>query len=311
MNDQQSLNLNELAEKHIKAAHWNEALPLLQQVFLTFGKDNAPQVRAQVARALYGAALCHREMGNAAMCEQIEATLVRRFGNDSDSKVRYWVELAQSGKTQFEEPFAPELPVKPPEQPPSSTKPPQPREAPLPKTVGGIRLIGGNGKGANGHGTEALERELEQIGRASAGSSSASTKLISENDVSLEGLKQIFDNAFIENELQVDSLLVVPDSGLKIFLRLNEDLKLIRFAALFGLRKFADIEQKLAFVNRVNDKVVLVRFSVSDDEMTLYTDFYLPYIQGVLPFHIVHVVRLMNRILEFALKEHDMEDLLS
>lgn len=89
------LELNDRAEAHLKNQEWSAALALFQKVFLDFSRAQEPALRAQVARALWGAIQCSRALNDAKRAEQIAATLERRYGGDDNSRVRYYLELSR------------------------------------------------------------------------------------------------------------------------------------------------------------------------------------------------------------------------
>jgi len=65
----------------------------------------------------------------------------------------------------------------------------------------------------------------------------------------------------------------------------------------------------LALANKINDGYILIRAS-TDDETTLSIDAYLVFKGGVLPVHIVTMLRLMGRVIPSALRESDVGDIL-
>ena len=137
------------------------------------------------------------------------------------------------------------------------------------------------------------------------------TKIIPENEISLARLQEIFEAAFVENDIDGDGDLVVrTETNIRIFIGLSSANKLIRFTALYALEETATNESKVALANALNDAIVFVRFSVSQSA-ALVCDYYLPYNGGVNPLHIVTVLRLFNRIILPSLSEHDTSGLVS
>ena len=134
--------------------------------------------------------------------------------------------------------------------------------------------------------------------------------LIPEKDVSLARLQQVFEAAFVENDVDDDGDLVIrTENNTKIFVSLDERNKIIRFTALYGLRDDAQEEDKTTLANTLNDNVVFVRFSASSHS-ALICDYYLPFNGAVSPLHIVTVTRLFNRIVASSLGEYDTADIL-
>jgi len=134
--------------------------------------------------------------------------------------------------------------------------------------------------------------------------------LIPEREVSLVRLQEVFEAAFVENDVDDDGdLLIRTENGTKIFITLDEHNKLVRFTSLYGLRADGDEDAKKELANSLNDNIVFVRFSLSSNS-ALICDYYLPYNGAVAPLHIVTATRLFNRIVTSSLGEYDTSDLL-
>lgn len=134
--------------------------------------------------------------------------------------------------------------------------------------------------------------------------------LIPEKDLSLARLQDVFESAFVENDVDDDGdLLIRTENGTKIFVSLDERNKLVRFTSFYGLRADAPDEEKQALANALNDNIVFVRFS-SGGNSALICDYYLPYNGAVAPLHIVTATRLFNRIVASSLGEYDTSNLL-
>ena len=276
-NFQRALDLNERAEKLLMGERFSEALPLLQQVFLQFAKAEDTNLRVQVARALQGAARCYDHTGNAPMAKSIRETMEKHFGASPDPKIRYWVELARGNF------------------------PALPDETQL--TAAQFET----------EWSEFLEtNELDETPVSPPSDSlTAPTQWISAKEISLDRILSVFQNAYIDAEIDEDGdLCVRTENGIKVLISVNDANALLHFVAIYGLREDASEAQKLGFVNRLNDEIILVRFSVAN-ENTLVADYYLPYGQGVSPFHIVSVVRLVNRIIPPTFSKYDEDDVLS
>jgi len=275
-NFQRALDFNERAEKLLEAERFSEALPLLQQVFLQFAKDEDTNLRVQVARALHGAARCYDHTGNAPMANSIRETMEKHFGASPDPKIRYWVELARGN-----------FPT-----PPDETQ------------LTAVQF--------ESEWQDFLQtNQLDETPISASAPNSSPVQWISANEISLQQILGVFQNAYLEAEIDGDGdLCVRTENGIKILISINEANALLHFVAIYGLSEDASEAQKLAFVNRLNDEIILVRFSVAN-ENTLVADYYLPYGQGVSPFHIVTVVRLMNRIIPPTFSKYDEDDVLS
>ncbi len=159
---------------------------------------------------------------------------------------------------------------------------------------------------------QARERAGRDKPRRGEGGSEMEEKAqwVSESEVSIERLYELFDSAYMECELDEDGdLRVVTDSGPRIFLSLHEPNKLIRFMAFYKFREECAEYDKLLFVNALNDDIVFIRFSLNGTD-TLIADYYLPYARGTSPFHIVNAAKLMGRVITSGIRQHDTNNLL-
>jgi len=87
--------------------------------------------------------------------------------------------------------------------------------------------------------------------------------LITSDNLSKELLQVLFEQAYFDVALDEDGDLVVRDEY-RCFVFPDVDKRYIHFMSLFRGGEEATQEAKLAFVNRVNDEVVIVRACVTD-----------------------------------------------
>lgn len=124
-------------------------------------------------------------------------------------------------------------------------------------------------------------------------------------DITLESLREILNSSYVTNEIDAeDRILATTDSGLKVFITINEANKLIKFALGFRIKDDASEDQKLQLANRVNDKIILVRFAVPTPEV-MVADYFLPYAQGIIPMQVVNSLKLLDRVCRSGIQEHD------
>lgn len=279
-----SSNLNSQAEQLLEGRDFQGALSTFQQVFLAHGKSEEAAVLVEVARALRGAIYCLQQMGQAEKSERILSALEGRFGKADDDKVRYYVELARSGAAE------------------------SPRDV--------AAVVETDEEAASDLNFDEIEAQLAQAHEAATASASSAyafertPKIIPEADVSLATIEQILENAFLDCEITADDLIRVQTDGPMVLISVNQSNHLLRFCAYYGMNEFAAMGDKFALANKINDGYILVRASI-DDETTLSIDSYLIYKGGVLPVHIVMMLRLMGRVIPSALREIDAGDILS
>ena len=136
------------------------------------------------------------------------------------------------------------------------------------------------------------------------------TELIGQYDVTPELLEGLFKRGFFSTRIDDDGDLIVESEGPKVVVSIQEKHKLIRYVIVYGMNEFGPLDQKLSFVNRMNDDVIFARFSVPESrpEM-LMCDYFLPYEEGVTAFQIVTAMRLFARVVVGAIHACDDDDL--
>jgi hypothetical protein len=78
--------------------------------------------------------------------------------------------------------------------------------------------------------------------------------------------------------------------------------------AIYGLKEYMPEPPKHALCNKMNDAVILARFSVARADVLL-ADYFLSFEEGIIAFQIVNSVRLFGRIVVSTIREYDTEDL--
>lgn len=128
-------------------------------------------------------------------------------------------------------------------------------------------------------------------------------ELLHEDEVSAPMLLRLFRQAYMPVESQPgERLLLTTDSGTRLQVAVDTGRRLVSFMVMYEMHPDAALADKLAFVNRVNDRVVFVRFSLLDDDM-LHVDHQLPYDGGVTAAAVMGCVRRVGRIAPQAIAE--------
>jgi hypothetical protein len=128
-----------------------------------------------------------------------------------------------------------------------------------------------------------------------------SDELLLPQDVNSAALKQLFDDAYMETSIDTDGDVRIKDRY-SCFLHPDSDGRLIALYAIFGTQPEAQLPAKLEFVNRVNDKVKLVRASVTGDGRYLL-DYYIPVDGGITKKAVVLATRRFLTCIEAAMDE--------
>lgn len=101
--------------------------------------------------------------------------------------------------------------------------------------------------------------------------------LISEDNITVQTLREVFEAALFDTHLDSDGDLVVKD-GYKIIVTPHGS-RFIRFLTMFRLKEDCGRDSRLELANRINDSLILVRASVNADRI-LILDYYLPVMGG-------------------------------
>ncbi len=128
-----------------------------------------------------------------------------------------------------------------------------------------------------------------------------SDEFIYPEGINQDALKQLFEEAYMEVSVDTDGDLIVKDNY-RCYLRPDPDGRLISIYAIFGANSSAAQADKLAYINRVNDQVKLVRASVSANGKFFF-DYYLSVEGGISKRSIVLSVRRFFSCLASALRE--------
>jgi hypothetical protein len=128
-----------------------------------------------------------------------------------------------------------------------------------------------------------------------------SDELLLPEEANSATLKQLFDNAYMENSVDSDGDVRIKDRY-SCFLRPDPDGRLIALCAIFGANAGAQLGAKLEFVNRVNDQVKLIRASVMSDGRYFF-DYYLPVDGGITKKAVVLATRRFLSTIEAAMQQ--------
>ena len=137
------------------------------------------------------------------------------------------------------------------------------------------------------------------------------SEIIEEDEVTTENLEALFKRAFFSTKINEDDCLVVSTENIRsVVVEVDEDRKLLKYMAAFGLKEEAPLELKHAFVNRMNDRIIFPRFSVVEKRPdVLVADYFLTFEGGILAFQIMSALRLFSRVVRGAINKCDDDDL--
>jgi hypothetical protein len=135
--------------------------------------------------------------------------------------------------------------------------------------------------------------------------------VIPESDVTIESIKQVFRGAYLDSEPLPDkpNVLRFTDGGVYVFITVDPEKKVVNFFSVWRIKENASPAQKLQLVNRWNDKLLLVRFSLTNDT-GLWCDYQLPYEGGLKASQVLATYRIFLRVIEGAALTQDPDDLI-
>ena len=125
-------------------------------------------------------------------------------------------------------------------------------------------------------------------------------ELIYPENVTKEGLRDLFIAAYMDASLDEDGDVLIKESY-RSYLVPNSDASWIRLYSPFKGNEAASMEDKLAYVNKVNADLVIVRAYVTDKGGFIFEE-YLPVEGGTTKRAIVLATRRFHRMLESAIR---------
>ncbi len=125
--------------------------------------------------------------------------------------------------------------------------------------------------------------------------------ILKPEDVNSAVLKEMFDDAYMETSIDTDGDVKIKEKY-SCYLRPDPDGRLVAVYAIFGAQDGAAGQAKLDYVNRVNDKVKLIRASVMGDGRYFF-DYYIPVDGGITKKGVVLAVRRFLSCIEAAMSE--------
>lgn len=137
----------------------------------------------------------------------------------------------------------------------------------------------------------------------------AQDDLLTEDEVTIPRIKAYFDAAFFKTTVDSDGDLKIEDGGMKTFVRVDPEKKLISMFSLWGLKSTASEIDKLRFINQLNDDLIVVRFCMPRSSL-LWCDYQVKYERGITPFSIVNNYRLFAKVVKGAVTRDDADGII-
>lgn len=122
---------------------------------------------------------------------------------------------------------------------------------------------------------------------------------IEEKEVTLPTLLELFHQAQYESSINKngDFMVLAETALVGIDVHTADNQRFIRFTSMYKMKEQVPQEQKLAFVNSLNNDVVLCRFSILDtDRSAMNVVYHLPFWGGISGYHVIAAFRLFVHV---------------
>jgi hypothetical protein len=136
------------------------------------------------------------------------------------------------------------------------------------------------------------------------------TELVCPDNATLEMVRDIYDSALMDVELDAENGFVVIDDEIVARAKLSDSRERLQLIACYKVREDAARIDRLELVNRINDQYVIVRAAMSDDD-ELWVDYAIILKGGTTPRHIAHATRMFLKVAEMAVKDCDEDGIVS
>jgi len=134
--------------------------------------------------------------------------------------------------------------------------------------------------------------------------------VVGPNDVTMEWIRQVFDQAYIGAEIDEDGDLELREGGGRIgWLSLDPDKRIINLFTIGGFRSDVPRATRLEFVNDLNTNVMGATFYVAADSL-LVADRYIFYVAGISDRQLIHEYQRFRDALQTAIGR-DTDDILN
>lgn len=136
------------------------------------------------------------------------------------------------------------------------------------------------------------------------------SELVSPENATLEGVRDIYNSALMDVELDEENGFVVIDDEIVARAKLSDSKERLQLIACYKVREDAARIDRLELVNRINDQYVIVRAAMSDDD-ELWVDYAIVLKGGTTPKHIAHATRMFLKVAEMAVKDCDEDGIVA
>ena len=135
-------------------------------------------------------------------------------------------------------------------------------------------------------------------------------ELIGPDNVSLETVRDVFESALMDVELDEENGFVVIDDEIVARAKLSDSKERLQLIACYKVREDAARIDRLELVNRINDQYVIVRAAMSEDD-ELWIDYAIIIKGGTTAKNLAHTTRMFLKVAEMAVKDCDEDGIVA
>ena len=131
-------------------------------------------------------------------------------------------------------------------------------------------------------------------------------KQLTESEVSIKSLIDIFDSAFVKVLDEAADSFWIQGGNLKTKIRIDEKRKYLRFSIVYQLAVKPTLAEATRLANVINGEYLYIRFSAyeSEGDILLASDYYMTYEEGLVCFHLIKIGKRFEELTVEALREY-------
>ena len=114
--------------------------------------------------------------------------------------------------------------------------------------------------------------------------------ILPEDDVTIENIATVLDDAAISYRIDEDGDLLVDEFSSTYWIIIDKERRFLRFYSFIPTLS-SDEAALTQFANHCNNKVAMVQFGYFQPRQRLYGSYHLPYRQGILRPHLLLIAR--------------------
>jgi len=137
--------------------------------------------------------------------------------------------------------------------------------------------------------------------------------LIAKEELNNAKIFEVFDNAFMNPEMDSDGEIKVMIDGFKVFAQAMPDRPFFVLRAMFGMKDGTSKQLALELANRLNDHMIMIRCCIPDALPTpsLYIDHFTMTEGGITAEEIIGVTRRFMKVIEDGVGQYDTDHIMS